>query len=86
MNVIHGWGPHKVILITLSDVIAFLMIAACSYNSTQMFRSSSLFGRVVQDATVYFLLIVWVHMTVTIYVAKMGTVSPFPLHTFILCF
>jgi len=55
------------------DVVAFLMIAACSYNSTQMFRSSSLFGRVVQDATVYFLVIVWVHLTVMIYVGKMGT-------------
>jgi len=29
-----------------------------------------LFGRVVQDATVYFLAIVWVHLTVLIYVSR----------------
>ena len=62
------------------DVIAFLMIAACSYKSVHTFSSSSLFGRVVQDATVYFLVIVWVHLTVMIYVSLMGPVSSLPFH------
>jgi len=52
------------------DFIAFLMIAICSSKSAQVFRTSSLFGRIVQDATVYFLAIVWVHLTLLIYVAS----------------
>ena len=56
------------------------MIAACSYKSVHTFNSSSLFGRVVQDATVYFLVIVWVHLTVMIYVSLMGPVSSLPFH------
>ena len=59
-----------------SDVIAFLMIAAFSYKSTEICHVSGLFGRVVRDATVYFLMIVWVHLTVTIYTSRMGDVSP----------
>jgi len=51
------------------------MIAAYSYKSAQMFKTSGLSGRVVQDATVYFLMIVWVHLTVTIYTSTMGDVS-----------
>ncbi|KAF9781170.1 hypothetical protein BJ322DRAFT_1079424 [Thelephora terrestris] len=55
------------------DVIAFVMIAVCSCKSAN--SSSSLFRRVVQDATVYFLMIVWVHLTVMIYVARMGSLK-----------
>jgi hypothetical protein len=51
------------------------MIAVCSYKSEQVFRTSSLFRRVVQDATAYFLIIVWAHLTVMIYVSMMGDVS-----------
>ena len=54
------------------------MVAVYSYKSAQMFKPSGLFGRVVQDATVYFLAIVWVHLTVTIYTSLMGDVSPIP--------
>lgn len=61
------------------DVTAFLMIATSSYNATQVFRNSSLFSRVVQDATVYFLAIVWVHLTVIIYVGAMGDARIFVL-------
>lgn len=53
------------------------MIATSSSNATQAFRNSSLFSRVVQDATVYFLMIAWVHLTVIIYVAATGDVSVF---------
>jgi len=48
------------------------MIAAYSYKSARMFKTSGLSGKVVQDATVYFLMIVWVHLTVTIYTSTMG--------------
>lgn len=59
------------------DVIAFLMIAVYSCRSVQVFRTSSLFGRVVEDATIYFLVIVWVHLTVLIYLSiTIGSVSP----------
>jgi hypothetical protein len=65
------------------DVIAFVMIAVCSCKSAN--SSSSLLRRVVQDATVYFLMIVWVQLTVMIYVARMGSVSFIPpTHDFIL--
>ena len=60
---------------SLLDVIAFLMIAACSFRDEQVFRSSSLLGRVVKDATIYFLVIVWAHLTLIIYVGRMGDVS-----------
>lgn len=54
------------------------MIAVYSCNSVQVFRTSTLFGRVVQDATVYFLVIAWVHLTVLIYVSRtIGTVRLF---------
>ena len=62
------------------------MIAVYSCNSVQVFRTSTLFGRVVQDATVYFLVIAWVHLTVLIYVSRtIGTVRlflppPLPAH------
>ena len=62
----------------VTDVLAFLMIAAVSYKSAYMFKASGLFGRVVQDATVYFLVIVWMHLTVTIYTSTMGEVSAGP--------
>ena len=55
------------------------MIATASYGSADIYRSSGLFGRVVRDATVYFLVIVWMHLTVTIYTSRMGDVStPLP--------
>jgi len=55
------------------DITAFLMIAIYSYNSTwHTFNDSGLLSRVVQDATVYFLVIVWAHLTVTIYTSRMG--------------
>jgi hypothetical protein len=54
------------------DIVAFLMIAICSYKSSVMYGASGLFDRLVQDATVYFLVIVWVHLTVTIFTSRMG--------------
>jgi len=72
-------GPHETDLqlgyLGLSlgfDIVAFLMIAVCSYKSSRIYGSSGLFERLVQDATVYFLVIVWVHLTVTIYTSRMG--------------
>lgn len=59
------------------------MIAVHSYKFAQTFKTSGLFGRVVQDATVYFLVIVWVHLTVTIYTSRMGDVSPTPPSCFL---
>ena len=58
-----------------ADIVAFLMIAVYSYRSAQMVKTSGLFGRVVQDATVYFLVVVWAHLTVTIYTSRMGDMS-----------
>jgi len=54
------------------DVVAFLMVALYSYKSAHIFKPSGLVGRVVQDATIYFLVIVWVHLTITIYTSLMG--------------
>ena len=70
------------------DIVAFLMIAVCSYKSSRIFGASGLFERLVQDATVYFLVIVWVHLTVTIFTSRMGDVSyiqsQFAEHTFLM--
>jgi len=52
------------------------MVAVYSYGAAQVFRASGLFGRVIRDATVYFLVIVWAHLTVTIYTSLIGDVSP----------
>ena len=60
----------------IADIVAFLMIAVCSYRSSLIYGGSGLFERLVQDATVYFLMIVWVHLTVMIFTATMGDVSP----------
>lgn len=54
------------------DVVAFFMIAVFSYKSEQILRTSNLFGRVVTDATIYFLVIVWSHLTILIYLSTMG--------------
>lgn len=67
---------------SFTDIIAFLMIAVYSHKSAQVFKTSGLFGRIVRDATVYFVVVVWVHLTVTIYTSRMGDVSPI-LSTFL---
>jgi len=58
-----------------TDIVAFLMIAVCSYKSSLIYGGSGLFERLVRDATVYFLVIVWVHLTVMIFTSTMGDVS-----------
>ena len=66
----------------ITDIVAFLMIAVCSYKSSLIYGASGLFERLVHDATVYFLMIVWVHLTVMIFTSTMGDVSlvcPFTL-------
>ena len=60
----------------ITDIVAFLMIAVCSYKSSLIYGASGLFERLVRDATVYFLVIVWVHLTVMIFTSTMGDVSP----------
>lgn len=60
----------------ITDIVAFLMIAVCSYKSSLIYGASGLFERLVHDATIYFLMIVWVHLTVMIFTSTMGDVSP----------
>ena len=62
-------GPEAVAV--GADIVAFLMIAVYSYRSAKMVKASWLLGRVAQDVTIYFLAIVWAHLTVTIYTSRM---------------
>lgn len=75
----NGDAPQVLTARGITDIAAFLMIAVCSYKSSRIFGNSGLFDRLVQDATIYFLMIVWVHLTVTIFTSRMGDVSTPPL-------